>query len=320
MASVLHLRCGTDIRDTLRAAAIPGEFLEWADPICQGPVLALPEPEYLERRRAWLSAAWELPRAEVDAKLQPMSMLPARLEPHDEVCLWFEHDLFDQSILIQILAALAEARELWPRLRIVSIDRHPQVRRFIGLGQLKPELLGPLYPQRTPISPEAFELAVRAWDAWREPTPDRLRRGDWHSEALPFLAGAIARHLDEFPRDDDGLGLTQRLTLTAIHDAQTSQGHGYAMQIFGRLLSELEPTPWLGDLMWWAYLRELAAGPAPLIEMLGEFPAEHLTLTPLGRAVLAGEKNWLDVSGPTEYGPSRWRGGVEISAHGRSAS
>ena len=312
MASILHLRCGTDIRDSLRDAAIPGEFLEWVDPICQGPVLALPEPEYLERRRAWISAAWDVPRAEIDGKLRAMSSLPGLLEPHAEVCLWFEHDLYDQSILIQVLAALAESRELWPRLRIVSIDRHPQVRRFVGLGQLKPDLLGPLYQQRVPLPPEAFELAKRAWDAWREPTPDRLRREDWRSDALPFLANAITRHLDEFPRDDDGLGLTQRLTLRAIADAQASQGHGYAMEIFGRLYSELDPTPWLGDTMWWAYLRELAAGPSPAIEMLGDFPAEHLTLTPFGRAVLHGDQHWLRVAGPTSNGPSRWRGGVEI--------
>jgi hypothetical protein len=84
--TTLHLRCGTDIRDTLRAAAIPGEFLEWADPVCQGPVLALPEPDYLERRRAWLSVAWDIPRAELDIKLQAMSSLPTVLERHAEVC------------------------------------------------------------------------------------------------------------------------------------------------------------------------------------------------------------------------------------------
>jgi Domain of unknown function (DUF1835) len=316
MSSTLHLRCGTDIRDTLRAAAIPGEFLEWADPVCQGPVLALPEPDYLEHRRAWLSAAWDIPRAELDIKLRPMSSLPVLLEPYAEVCLWFEHDWYDQSILIQVLAALAEARELWPRLRIVSIDRHPKIRRFIGLGQLTPELLGPLYPQRVPIVHEAFDLATRAWNALREPTPDRLRNEDWRSDALPFLAGAIARHLDEFPRDDDGLGLTQRLTLQAIADAQASDdGYGLAVQIFGRLVSELEPMPWLGDSMWWGYLRELAAAPVPLIEMLGEFPSEQLTLTPLGTAVLRGEQHWLRVSGPPPHGPSRWRGGVEILPH-----
>lgn len=315
MSSTLHLRCGTDIRDTLRAAAIPGEFREWADPVCQGPVLALPEPEYLECRRAWLSTAWDIPRAELDVKLRAMSELPALLEPYAEVCLWFEHDWYDQSMLIQILAALAQTRELWPRLRIVSIDRHPQIRRFIGLGQLTPQLLGPLYPQRIALPAEAFELATRAWDALREPTPNRLRHEHWHSNALPFLAGAIARHLAEFPRDDDGLGLTQRLTLQAIADAQASDGYGFAVQIFGRLLSELEPMPWLGDTMWWVYLRELATGPAPLIEMLGEFPSEQLTLTSLGAAVLRGEQHWLRVSGPPLHGPSRWRGGVEILPH-----
>jgi hypothetical protein len=308
----LHLRCGSDIRDGLRAAGVAGDFLEWADPVCQGPVRRLPEAAYLEERRAWLSAAWDIPRAELDAKLRPVSELPARLSGYDEVCLWFEHDLFDQSMLVQVLAGLAEAPSLRSRLSIVSIDHHPEVERFIGFGQLQPRQLAALHAERAELAPAAFEVATRAWDALREPSPERLRCEDWRSPALPFLAGAIARHLKELPAADDGLGLTQRLSLQAIAEAQASQGFGFAAQVFGRLMSELEPQPWLGDLMYWAYLRELARGPRALITMIGEFPAEQLALTELGERVLARQENWLRVSGPGEFGPSRWRGGVEI--------
>ena len=307
MSSTIHVRCGADIRDGLRAGGIAGAFLEWADPVCQGPVLPLPEPDYLERRRAWLSACWDIPRAELDAKLRGVSELPEQLADHDEICLWFEHDLYDQSILVQLLAELAGHPQLHARVRIVSIDRHVELRRFIGLGQLRPEQLAALFPKRHMLAPEAYELAVRAWDAWREPTPDRLRDTDWSSHALPFLAGAIDRHLQEFPAARDGLGLTQRLTLQAIAD-----GSMFAAQVFGRLLGELDPAPWLGDLMFWAYLRELADGPAPLITMVGEFPSEQLALTEHGRQVLSGNDHWLDSAGPPKFGPSRWRGGVEI--------
>ena len=37
---VLHIRCGSDIRETLQAAGIEGDFLEFSDPVCQGPVPA----------------------------------------------------------------------------------------------------------------------------------------------------------------------------------------------------------------------------------------------------------------------------------------
>ena len=168
-SSVLHLRCGSDIRDSLRAAKIEGAFLEWSDPVCQGPVRALSEAEYRAERLAWICGAWEVSRAEAETKLLPLSSLPSRLEPYEQVCLWFEHDLYDQSILVQVLAGLAERPQLHPRLRLVSIDRHPELRRFIGLGQLRPEQLPPLYAARQPIAPEAFEASAKACGAigWR---------------------------------------------------------------------------------------------------------------------------------------------------------
>src|SRR5690606_35105684 len=44
----LHLRCGSDIRTTLRLAGFAGDFLEVSDPVCQGPV---PEGHGLRRAR-----------------------------------------------------------------------------------------------------------------------------------------------------------------------------------------------------------------------------------------------------------------------------
>jgi hypothetical protein len=297
----------------LRAARIPGDFLEWADPVCQGPVRELDEAAYVEERRAWLSAAWDIPRAELDRKLQPISALLAEIERHDEVTLWFEHDLFDQSMLMQVLAGLADAPHLHDRLRLVSIDRHPDVRRFIGLGQLRPEQLSALWHVRQLVAPEAYSLARTAWAAYRAPSPDGLRNGDWRSEALPFLAGAIDRHLREFPDPRDGLGVTQRLTVQTISELCATRGVAYAIEVFQMLISAVDSQPWYGDSMWWAYLRELAGEPGGLITMVGEFPAEQLQLTMIGDEVLRGQRSWLRLATPDVFGPSRWRGGVEVA-------
>ena len=70
--------------------------------------------------------------------------------------------------------------------------------------------------------------------------------------------------------------------------------------------------PWLGDLMYWARLRGLADGAAPLIVMEGVFPAEQLSLTTLGEAVARGEADWLWFAAPAEFEARRHRGGVEI--------
>lgn len=34
----LHIRCGSDIREALALGGIPGDYLEFSDPVCQGPL------------------------------------------------------------------------------------------------------------------------------------------------------------------------------------------------------------------------------------------------------------------------------------------
>ena len=40
--TTLHIRCGSDIKSTLREAGFTGDFLEYSDALCQGPVLDEP--------------------------------------------------------------------------------------------------------------------------------------------------------------------------------------------------------------------------------------------------------------------------------------
>src|SRR4029453_19392646 len=58
-----------------------------------------------------------------------------------------------------------------------------------------------------------------AWRAFRQPTPealDELRRDD--TFALPYLAAALTRFLQEYPWTTDGLSRTERRLLTLATD------------------------------------------------------------------------------------------------------
>ena len=52
----LHIRCGSDIRDTLRESGLAGDFLEYSDPVCQGPVPDVPD------LAEWRSNLYRAPR------------------------------------------------------------------------------------------------------------------------------------------------------------------------------------------------------------------------------------------------------------------
>ena len=69
---------------------------------------------------------------------------------YDELVLWFEHDLFDQLNLIQLLAHLG-AR---PRSKPITPDLHRSVSGspdFKGLGELEPRDLAALFKDRRPV-------------------------------------------------------------------------------------------------------------------------------------------------------------------------
>lgn len=303
---ILHLRCGSDIKDALRIAKIPGDFTEFGDPICAGPSPAgLSAEAYLDVRTRFLHTHWQVDTAEVQRRFAQDAATLNRLSNYDEILLWFEHDLYDQCILIQLLARFP--KEALERSRLVCIGAYPGVKRFIGLGQLRPEQLATLLPKAVPLQAEHLSEAKLALAAWQDPSHEALHA---HLEPsgekeLQFLGDAVRRHLQELPWVDRGLGLTDQLILRSI-DA----GAEHAFAVFQWAQGQ-DWQPYLGDLMFWAHLHELARKPLAAIELQGEFPVEKVALTDYGRDLLCGRAHRVYDRGLPEGSLHRWRGGLE---------
>lgn len=304
---MLHIRCGTDIVADLRTGGVPGEILVWQDPLCLGPTPALPPAAWYETRAAFISQACDLEVATVRAQLEAADAGLARSLDQDEVVLWFEHDMFDQSILARLLAWYEAAPLLPRRLSIVTANSHPDVPRFIGLGNLNATQLMGLFARRSTLGAEALALGREVWSGWIAADPRGLaalsRR---EMPELPWMPAAIRRHLEELPWTTDGLGLTERLILDAIGDGATGR------TVFLRVMSA-EAAPWMGDTMCYHAIRELAAGEVPLISVAGrrtgtldEIADLVIRRTAAGEAVLAGG----DRLAPRTV--DRWVGGVKL--------
>jgi len=311
---MLHITNGDSVAMALRVTALGGEILAWRDVLHEGPVpqgLALAELSAARAAfladRGWASAAAEF--AARDAAL-------AGFRAHDEVVLWFEHDLYDQLQLIQLLDWFA-ARNLGDtRLSLLCISSHPQVAPFYGLGQLRPEQLAALFPGRHAVLDAELALGAAAWAAFRAPEPsaiEELLAGD--TQALPFLAPALRRLLEEYPALRGGLSRTERQIVELLDGG----GPMHPAALF-RASFDLEEAPFLGDASFWACIDELGSGPVPLVLRTdgtrlaapsgyppqAGFAAQELVLTDAGREVLAGRNDWLELGG----GRSRWLGGV----------
>lgn len=305
----LHLRCGSDIGPALWEAGFAGDFLEYSDPFCQGPVL--PGPDWLEQRAEFLARSYGagtgMNRNDVTTKLrqaeEALADAPVR---YQRIVLWFEHDTYDQLILARCLAHFAGAAPAC--LELVSPARYPGAARFIGLGQLPPEALRLLWEKRASVPEEALHSGRMVWDALRQPAPGRLADlGRAGTAGIPQLGRAVLRHCRELPWVEDGLSLTERLILQLLAEEPQSVG-----QVFERLMLEREPLPWMTDLMIRDTVERMRRVRQPVF--LGSFrdgkdgwPQEQLAITPLGRAVLARGVDWMSLAPP-----ARWVGGVPI--------
>ncbi len=305
MERIVHLTNGDSTADTLSLADLPGEIRVWADALDQGPVLPVADQDhYKHRTEFWASRGFTNATqvAEYDRALDEAATA-------EELILWYEHDLFDQLALCRILSRLAR-RGLPQTLTIVSIDRHPEVPNFLGLGQLKPEQLAELWPRRAPLSRDAIDEAITTWIAITSADPRALPYLSRRVKAMPFLAGAIERHLEEYPDPQSGLSRTERQLLAAVARGIATGGE------LMTTVQAIDPRYPISDDLLLDTLRTFAkAGFVEGVPPSGASPAAFkevkATITPLGRQALAGAIDRVH-----EVGIDTWRGGVHLSGRG----
>jgi hypothetical protein len=226
-----------------------------------------------------------------------------------ELVLWFEHDLYDQLQLLQILHRLATQGPDPGRLTLACEPEY--------LGMLSTDRIRALHARRDAVTREQVALAMAAWAAFTAPESQRLVRlleGD--TAALPFLGAALRRHLEEFPSERTGLSRSEQQALEALAHGAASVG-----EAFRRSHHEREDAVFLGDTVFAWYLERMSDVPVPLVRFAtgdtvhGPGAAEDrtaywgraLALTDAGRAVLAGEENAIALNGL-----DRWLGGVPL--------
>jgi hypothetical protein len=183
---------------------------------------------------------------------------------HDEIVLWFEHDLYDQAQLIHLLDQLRHSRS---QVSLIQSGRY--------LGPMKPDELVTLWPTRHAVSEREFALGSAAWQAFRandRAAIEAVIAGD--TSALPFLAAALRRHVQDFPSESDGLGRAERQILQILAEGPRT---------FGELFVEnqrREEAFFLGDSRFEEYLQGLG-------EYVREIEGRY-HITDAGRDILTG--------------------------------
>jgi hypothetical protein len=269
---VLHLTNGDSAIPRLRAAGVDDEILPWREVLHDGPV---PGGLGLEELRAIRGRFLgdEAPLRERDERLA------AAIREGEPLMLWFEADLFDVLLLLQIVERLPERTPA--RLVLVGQDR------WRSVTEVAPDELRALGATAPLLSAEQGELAGSAWAAFTSGSPLAMEPLATGTPALPAIGEAVRRLLEELPWTGTGLSRTERQLLEPLADGARTREEAFRAAIAA------EERPFLGDASAWAALDRLA----PLVD--GQ------RVNARGRAVLDGREEWAP---PAE----RWIGGTRL--------
>ena len=303
---MLHVTNGDSAAERIRAAGVQGPILPWRDVLHDGPVPAgLPLERLSEVRADFIAARGWGATDEVRRSFAERDRTLAGSVSEDEVVLWFEHDLYDQLQLIQLLDWFADHPH--PRLTLIN------PREYLGCAAT--ERLVELFAARETVTHAQLVLGRRAWDAFRAPDPRHLEAVvDERADGLPHLPRALFRLLEEYPVVGSGLARSEEQILAAFAGGARTLADAYPASHH-----QVENAVWLGDSTWLWHVERLAGGAQPLLAYEADADGDpagwmrrRARITDVGREALWGRVDavWIN-------GIDRWIGGVHLS--GRDA-
>ncbi len=295
--------------ELLRRAVDKAEVLPWRDVLHDGPVPVTEDHEALSELRADYLAdkGW----GDHDALRETFRARDRGLAHHgafETVVLWFEHDLYDQLQLIQILDWFCASPRSGNGLYLVQAEDF--------LTAHSPETILSLEGQRRRVGAAELALASKAWAAFRQPTPEAWAGLlDQDLSALPFLHAAVRRALQELPDAKSGLSRTEQAILAAIN-----AGADTPRALFPAVQRE-EEAAFMGDWSFWERLEGLVSEPGAVLQGLAgrwepeitqaaarDYLESRLSLTDFGLQVLAGAEDYA-----ARARIDRWFGGTHLT-------
>jgi hypothetical protein len=269
MKRVLQITGGDVAGENLKKSGVAGELLVWHDILYDGPRRpGWPDEDVLVARTHFLEevTGGGLGRNEILETLKKQYLKLETVKDYDELVLWFDACLFDQSMLCHILACLKSKGV--ESAQLICVDAFPGIVPYNGIGQLSPEQLFSVYDRRHEVTFDQFRFAERVDRAFAlQDSAEFIELAALGEAPLPWIPAAVTRWLQEQPDAATGLGCLERLALEAIRS-----GCRHPSEIFTFVARHDMPPQYWGDITLWAKINGLATRNPPLVRVEGPEP------------------------------------------------
>ena len=282
MPKYLHILNGDSTLEAFKNQPIEGEAIVWREVLCEGPTITEVGSDFFwEIRTAFFESFFEVSEEEFRQNvIQEFNTFKNAVKYFNEIVLWFEYDLFCQINVMGILSWFQSNKPRGVAISLVCVGQVPGYSKFVGLGEIDPNLYPSLFQERTILNQKDLIFAQSIWKVYNSRNHKELKA---LAQATPiafnYLDDALFAHFQRFPMVENGVNEIEHFLLTTIQENEsiTSQ------EVLKKALQRHNFYGY-GDLQYQIYLQNLA----PMINW-----GETLSLNKLGQKVLQGKANFL---------------------------
>lgn len=253
MSKVLHITNGDVFTSRLKKLKIKGDIITWREMLCEGRTISdVGSESFWKIRFDFLNKVYKVPkRSFIDLTLKEYRSL-CNHKMHDQIVLWFEHDLFCQINMVAVISWLKKYRG-GNSISLICSGKEDKTDKLYNLADLSDEKLMKMYGNRIELNEDDIEFADYIWHLYCEDNPIRMESFEnFNSSQFEYLPDAIHAHLRRFPSVANGLNDPENFVLNLAATKKPK-----SQEELVRLALENQKIYGFGDMQFLQIIKEL---------------------------------------------------------------
>lgn len=195
---VYHILNGDALAEKFPTAKLTGEIVVIREAFMDGPLSTNFDDAYWERRSAFITNEFGADAEDYREQFLNQLQILDSIQEADELCLWFEDDLFCILNMLFVLYYVKD-KTIAGCYRIFPLADNT---KWSGFGRTKPEELPLFYDHKKSFDGDELLLAWELWEAVVNNDRDRMKLLSFSdTSCFRFLSEVMQAHMDRYPRD-----------------------------------------------------------------------------------------------------------------------
>ena len=213
-----HILNGDALAEKFPTEKIHGQIIIIRESFIEGPLSKDFSDEFWNKRIEFVTAAYDANKEEYEEQFISQLRMLDTIKNGDEVCLWFEDDLF--CLVNMWFAIYYLSNKVSPAF--YRIFPKKDNKKWIGFGSAHEKDLIHAFEQKHLVAADDVTLSNHLWEAYVTNDRSKLKALSFSdTTAFRFLPQVVDAHLDRIP-EDGSTGRPQQTLIDILNEGKTN--------------------------------------------------------------------------------------------------